>query len=52
MRKRTGRLLNDFDSENSFHCEDGRALSGVEVASRFVPTWPGVIRNFSVALAE
>ena len=52
VRRDTRRLLTAFNSEGNFDCEKGVQSSAQEITSRFVPTWPRGIRNFSVVLAR
>ena len=52
VRRETRSLLTAFSSECSFFCERDFPLAAQDITSRFVPTWPRVIRNFSVVLAK
>lgn len=58
VRRDTRRLLEVFLSfsestssfDGGFLCEDGVPLSVQDIMRRFVPSWPRVVRNFSVIL--
>ena len=52
VRRDTRNLLTAFDSKGTFDCENGASLSARDVTSRFVPSWPRTIRNFSVILTK
>lgn len=52
VRGDTRRLLETFDCDGNLFCENGVPLSARAITSRFVPSWPRVVRNFSVMLTN